>query len=248
MKFFQKSLWFFLLVLSHATSLFAVNPWFVEMEAGPVWQSRNDCRIPGTSGTLFSLKDFGAGPFLAGRIYAGYRWTEKSEFRVLYAPLSLKGTRVLDNSLLFQDQNFPAGNATESLFRFNSYRMTYRYRVVSGETWKVWLGFTAKIRDAEISLTQGTLKATKSDLGFVPLLHFRVNYHFASRLALDIDGDALAAPQGRAEDVVFRLVYDLDPSWHVNLGYRLLEGGADNSKVYTFSFLHYAVAGLQIDL
>lgn len=233
------------------SSLFAIEPkskWFTELEAGPVWQTRNDCRIPGDSGTFFSLKDFGSGPFLSGRIYAGYRWTEKSEFRLLFAPLKLTGSKVIDSPISFQGQNFSAGGLTESLFRFNSYRLTYRYRVLDENDWKIWLGFTAKVRDAEISLTQGGTSAKKSDLGFVPLLHFKVNYRLSPSLAMDLDADALAAPQGRAEDVVLRLSYELAPSWRANVGYRLLEGGADNSKVYTFSFLHYAVAGLQIDL
>jgi hypothetical protein len=33
------------------------------------------------------------------------------------------------------------------------------------------VGFTAKVRDAEISLTQETTSARKDDVGFVPLLH-----------------------------------------------------------------------------
>jgi hypothetical protein len=33
---------------------------------------------------------------------------------------------------------------------------------------------------------------------------------------------------------------------HVSLkaGYRILEGGADNDEVYTFSLFHYVVAGI----
>lgn len=223
------------------------SPWFLEMETGPVWQSRNECRIPGDSGTLFSLKEFGGGPFLSGRIYAGYRWTEKSEFRILFAPLSFKGSKIIDSDILFQDKTFTAGYPLESLFRFNSYRLTYRYRIINEETWKIFIGFTAKIRDAEISLSQGVVNANKSDLGFVPLFHFRIIYQLSSLAYFDLDADALAAPQGRAEDVVLRLNYEIGPSIRANLGYRLLEGGADNSKVYTFSFLHFAVAGLQVD-
>jgi hypothetical protein len=30
----------------------------------------------------------------------------------------------------------------------------------------------------------------------------------------------------------------------VKIGYRILEGGADNDKVHTFSLFHYTVAGL----
>jgi hypothetical protein len=29
-------------------------------------------------------------------------------------------------------------------------------------------------------------------------------------------------------------------------GYRILEGGADNDEVYTFSLFHYAVAGMAV--
>ncbi|MFM8269264.1 MAG: hypothetical protein ACKN9V_03670, partial [Pseudomonadota bacterium] len=220
------------LVFVLSLPLFCAEPdskGFLEMETGPVWQSRNDCRIPGNSGTLFSLKDFGKGPFLAGRIYAGYRWTEKSEFRLLFAPLSLKGQKVIDSPITFQDQTFVSGVLTESLFRFNSYRATYRYKILDTSDWKLWIGFTAKVRDAEISLSQASISAKKSDLGFVPLFHFRVIYQVSPKLALDLDGDALAAPQGRAEDIVFRLSYELKPSWRANIGYRLLEGGADNS-------------------
>ena len=41
---------------------------------------------------------------------------------------------------------------------------------------------------------------------------------------------------------VFRVSDRVD----VDLGYRLLEGGADNEEVYTFAFFHYAVAGVRV--
>jgi len=63
-------------------------------------------------------------------------------------------------------------------------------------------------------------------------------------ISLTFEGDALAAPQGRAEDVALSLSYDITEKVSFRLGYRLLEGGADNDKVYTFSLFHYAVAGL----
>lgn len=222
------------------------NRWLLEMEAGPVWQSRNDAKIPGDTGTKFSLKDFGDGPFLAGRIYMGYRWTEKSEFRALFAPLTLNGNRTLPGAIDFQGKTFAAGVDTQSVYKFNSYRLTYRYRLVENEKWKFWIGFTGKIRDAKVGLTQGATSAEKKDLGFVPLVHFKLQYQISPAWNFDLDGDALAAPQGRAEDIVARVNYEFSPEVSVNLGYRLLEGGADNSTVYTFAFLHYLVAGMQI--
>ena len=97
-----------LLLFSCASPVFGdvQKNWFLEMEAGPVWQSSNQVSIPGKTGTRFSLKDFGGGPFLSGRVYLGYRWTEQSEFRALFAPLSLKGSRTLDSDINFQNQTF----------------------------------------------------------------------------------------------------------------------------------------------
>ncbi len=38
-----------------------------ELEGGPVWQAKNDVRIPGNTGTEFSFKDLtGSGPYAAG--------------------------------------------------------------------------------------------------------------------------------------------------------------------------------------
>ena len=56
--------------------------------------------------------------------------------------------------------------------------------------------------------------------------------------------DAAAAPQGRAEDVLVALEREIRPGLTLRLGYRLLEGGADNDEVYTFTALHYGVIGL----
>ncbi len=61
---------------------------------------------------------------------------------------------------------------------------------------------------------------------------------------MELSGDALAAPQGRAEDVLFALLYQISPKMETKIGYRLLEGGSDGDEVYTFALIHYAVIGL----
>ena len=59
-----------------------------------------------------------------------------------------------------------------------------------------------------------------------------------------VEGDALAAPQGRAEDVFAGIVVDAGRQWSIKAGYRFLEGGADNDEVYTFAAVHYVAAGV----
>jgi hypothetical protein len=63
-----------------------------------------------------------------------------------------------------------------------------------------------------------------------------------------LEGDALAAPQGRAEDVLIAATYRFSHIFGLKAGYRLLEGGADNDEVYNFALFNYASVGLSIYL
>ena len=56
--------------------------------------------------------------------------------------------------------------------------------------------------------------------------------------------DAAAAPQGRAFDLAFKARKELSKNYQLGVGVRTLEGGADNDKVYTFSWFNYAVLDL----
>jgi hypothetical protein len=41
-------------------------------------------------------------------------------------------------------------------------------------------------------------RSSKDDLGLVPLVHLAARWQAAERLALELEADTLAAPQGRA--------------------------------------------------
>lgn len=116
--------------------------------------------------------------------------------------------------------------------------------IVKNPKWIVGIGFTAKIRDANIGLKSAVNNTVKNNVGFVPIINFRVGYKLTEKFGVLLDGDALAAPQGRAEDVQLAVTYDLSKKLELRAGYRVLEGGADNDEVYTFSLFHYAALGI----
>lgn len=214
----------------------------IELEAGPVWQSRNDVAIPGDTGDQFALDDLaGAGPFPYGRIIVDWNIAQRHSVRALVAPLELSGTDTLDRSVSFDGTTFAAGQRTKATYKFNSYRLTYRYLLGCGCDWSFHVGVTAKIRDAKIELQQGDLSARNTDLGFVPLLHLGFEKRLSKRWRFAADFDGAAAPQGRAFDLAAKLYYDVDDHWSLGMGYRMIEGGADNDTVFTFAWLHQAV-------
>ena len=219
----------------------------VDLETGIAYNTLNDVRIPGDQGTLFSLADdFKSDPTIFFRAKLYYQLNERNTFFLLIAPLTIKPEGQTVKDIQFAGELFPANTYINAKYKFNSYRLSYRYRLFDWNTAELHIGFTAKIRDAEIRLTSGDLDAKKTNVGFVPLINFKFFWQFHDSFGLLLDGDALAAPQGRAEDVLLACTYDIKEKFRIKVGYRILEGGADNDEVYTFALIHYAVIGLVI--
>lgn len=223
------------------------NRFWVEVEASAVWQGKNEAQIPKNTGTRFSIADLENGANFAGRIYLGYRLSEKHELRALYAPLTIDVKGSSDQSINFQNQVFAANTPLEARYTFNSYRLTYRYTFREDDRWTLRVGFTGKVRDAQIRVAQGASSAERSNTGFVPLLHFSAVYNAGDHFRFHFDADALAAPQGRAEDVAILVGYKKESTspTEYRIGYRTVEGGSDGGgDVYNFAWLHYAVVGI----
>jgi hypothetical protein len=218
-----------------------------DFETGMVFVGRNDARIPGDSGTKISLvDDLSTDPAPFFRLRLGYRIAQRHLVTALYAPLQVNARGSVDRDVSFAGGNYPAGTPLLAVYRFDSYRLTYRYSIVWRDGLDVAAGITGKIRDAETSL-YGVEARRKTNTGFVPLL----NVHVAWRpnrgaFGLVLDADALAAPQGRAEDVLLAATWAVRDGIELRVGYRMVEGGADNDSVYSFAWFHYVVAGMGV--
>ncbi len=221
----------------------------IDLESGIVFPGYNDVRIPGKGGTEISLTNelkTGNKAFVRGRI--SYFFGERHSLTALVAPLTVNASGSVPRPVVFQDRTFAAGMPLNAEWKFNSYRLTYRYDFTRTEDLEFGLGLTAKIRDAKISIKSGGQQATKTDLGFVPLLNLRLLWHIGPSVGVLLEGDALAAPQGRAEDVLAAIVIRPGEDYAFRIGYRILEGGADNDAVYNFSLFNYAVLGVSLEL
>jgi len=219
----------------------------LDLESGIVGSGYNDVRIPGDTGTLFSLSEDLSTPSRAFfRARLEYAFGERHTLSALYAPLTLEAEGTLESPVVFEGVEFPAGTDVSGTYTFNSYRLTYRYTLTEGNGFEAGIGVTAKIRDALVRVEGGGLSSEKTDLGFVPLLNFRVSWSLSERIGLLLEGDALAGPQGRAEDVIGAVLFDVTDRVRLRIGYRIVEGGADVEEVYNFTLLNYASAGVVV--
>jgi hypothetical protein len=218
----------------------------LSVEAAGVWSNRNDVRIPPDTGTAFSLVDLiGSGPTGAARVEATVELTERQGLRFVYAPLTVTGRGRPSMPVAFAGGLFTPA-PIDADYEFNSYRVTYRYRVHDGATWRWYVGVTGFVRDARIALSQSGEAAEDTDVGFVPLGYLRGEARVADHWRFFLDVDGSAAPQGRAFDIAAGATYHPAPWWELGVGWRTIEGGADVESVYTFAWLNAAVARLGI--
>jgi hypothetical protein len=219
----------------------------ISIESGAALSGYNDIRIPNNTGTLISFsEELETDPawFVRGRLT--YNFNSKHSLSLLIAPLTLHASGRIDREVVFEGESFAPDVLLQGVFRFDSYRLSYTYTWFFRENVHFGLGITAKIRDAAISVADASKTEEKTNVGFVPLIRFAGTWQFAERLALVIDGDALAAPQGRAEDIALALTADMGRGVSLRGGYRVLEGGADVDEVYTFTWVNYFFAGVAV--
>jgi hypothetical protein len=239
----MKVLFLFFLVFASIPSIAQLK---FDFETGLIWNSYNDVRVPNLEGDEFSLVE-GTGKRLFDfyRVQLLYTLNERHNFKLLYAPLKKNSENTFLQGVFFAGADFPSGTLYSSTYKFNSYRITYRYDFSIDGNIRWGLGLTGKVRDAKIRILGDNIAAEKTDLGLVPLINFMLEWHWSNDISFQLEGDALASPfgQGRAEDILLALRYHPSPQVSFKTGYRILEGGADVDEVYNFTLFNYLLVG-----
>ena len=239
---FQSKYWILFICLH--SNLYANAQTFIHIESGAFFTGMNDIRN-GNNETLFSLKnDFQTpvSPFF--RLRVGYLSNGKDYFSFLYAPLKILETGTIEKDILFDGKTFEANIPIEAVYKFNSYRFTYNRRIINKDNFKLGIGLSAKIRDAGVSLKNSALLSENFTIGFAPLINLIANWDIAQKMGVDFFGEGLAASKGRAIDLSLSGRYSFSKNLQGNIGYRLLEGGANGTNGYNFIELHFIFASL----
>lgn len=148
----------------------------------------------------------------------------------------------------FNNQQFAANRPLTVDYKFNSYRLTYRYDFVVRPRWRVGAGLTAKIRDANVRFSNESVSTNFDNIGFVPLLNFYAAYKPSEHWSVLVEGDALGSRFGRAEDIFAGASYNISRAVGFKAGYRVLEGGANVDEIYNFTWINYASVGVLLTL
>jgi len=236
------------LFLIFVTAFSAQAQFKFDAEFGASFNTRNNVRYPNDENTTANLVDIpdqlGTGQTAFLRLRASYTINDRHTISGLYAPLTFNSSGSFSRPIKFGNSIYTQNEVTDVSYKFNSYRLTYSYQIVDRKKIKFGLGLTGKIRDARIGFNSGMKSDETTDLGFVPLINFRLDLYPTEKLIFTLNGDALVGPQGRAEDIFAGFEYSISDPIAIKLGYRILEGGADVDQVYNFSLIHYASVGV----
>jgi hypothetical protein len=242
----QSRFWILFIFLNANLSTNAQS--FVNIESGALFTNINDIRN-GINGTLFSLRnDFQTPVSPYFRLRAGFLSEGKNHFSFLFAPLKIVETGTVERDILFDGKNFKANTPMKVVYKFNSYRFTYNRRIISKNNFNFGLGLSAKIRDAGFSLKNREFSSGNFGIGFVPLINLLANWNISEKMVVDFLGEGLAASKGRAIDISLSGRYSIVKNLQGNIGYRLLEGGANGTIRYNFIQLHFVYASLSYSI
>lgn len=207
----------------------------------------NDVMVPSANGTQIDLaNDLNLQSSFTSRIRVNYIFTDKHLVSFLFAPLVMRSTGMIDQTVVYNGQSFKPNDPLEALYKFNSYRFTYRYLFVRNEDVILGLGLSANIRDSKITLQTGNKSSEFDNVGVVPLLNFYGLWSpFNNWMAL-VEGDVMVSANGRAEDVFAGIGYRFSDMFVLKGGYRLQEGGSNNEKIYNFACVNYAALGILV--
>jgi hypothetical protein len=236
----------FLFILTSFLSQSYAKTLNLSVEPGVVWTGYNYFQIPGSASA--SRVDLPKGKVLpAYRVSATFDISDNWSIRLLYAPLTARYNFTPSSAILFNGQSFGANNPMRVSYKFNSYRSSI-VRKWGGENETQWsLGFTAKIRDAYIDLSNSNLKNRYSNVGFVPLIYLGFRTPITEVFAFSADLDGLAGGPGRAFDGKAQFEAKFAQRHKASLGYRFVEGGVKNEKVNNFALFHFLYAAYSID-
>lgn len=209
---------------------------------------KNTVQLPNHTGTRFSLSNDlheSNSAIFSPRIELEYIY-RRNHFILTGALLRNKYDGTASEPIHFGNGYFGTGSKLNAVYRFNTYRFTYRYGLVDNRKFKLELGATILVRDAFISLANRCEKSSFYNIGVVPLLSYSIVWQPTPAFAVLSYGDAFGIRKGRAEDIFAGVRYDIDDRFALWGGYRLLEGGSNGDKVHTFALFHYLSIGLEV--
>ena len=229
-------------------------------EAGFLGVIDHRVRFSGDDPTFRYHKDGGQDVlFPFARLSAELSWQDRHTIVFLYQPLELETRADLPPDFTVDGVDFE-GDSLVSLYRFPFYRLSYLYRFIDSERWRLDGGGSVQIRNATIEFAAQGVDADgngprgfyrSAGVGPVPLLKLRARYNLPQHFYLETEIDGIYAPisylngsdnetVGALLDASLRAGFPVTDAIEAFINLRYLGGGASNTDPsdYTVNWLN----------
>jgi len=153
----------------------------------------------GKNGTNFDYVEDGGQDVLlpVTRFSAEMDIGKRNTFILLYQPLRVETTALLENAVTIDNYTFQPSTGLNCLYSFPFYRASYlRELFADNKKYSLGVGLTLQIRNATISFesTDGTGYRTNRDVGLVPAFKVRGQANITKRYFIGVEADGIYAP------------------------------------------------------
>lgn len=222
--------------------------WQVEIETGRVYSGYNEIQMPVETGTKFSIqKNFSSRTNYYYRLGLVYKLSDVSFLSMGYSPLSVQYSGAFSEDVSFNGEDYGSDIPTSISYDCHSYRLSYSHEIYGNESKMVSFGATARLVDWQMLVYNNAGDySRKKQLEFVPQLNLTFQMMLIGNFSLYNKVDAMFASKSRFSDLLVALQYDLSERFSLRLGYRLLEGGENNTEEFKSQLFNHAAFGLKI--
>jgi hypothetical protein len=206
--------------------------------------------------------------FPVARISSEVLLNDRHSLVLLYQPLVIGTSNVVDRDLTLDGVVFPAGTPIDFTYGFSFWRGSYLYDLAPSPNTEIGVGASLQIRNARLttSSSDGTLFHQENDIGPVPVLKVRGRHVLNNGMFFGAEIDGFYAPikyiNGSNTDVVGAIVdSSVRGGWQVANGaevfvnLRYLGGGASGTSKdpefgdgYTDNWLHFGTVSVGMSL
>ncbi len=199
----------------------------------------------GEEGTLFDYKEEGnqdvVFPFM--RFEAELRIFDSHSVVFLYQPLEIVTKARAGRALSFYETSFSEGTPLDIKYGFSFYRVSYLWHFIKDDKKELGAGVSLQLRNASIifASADGSEIIVNENVGPVPILKMKGEYHFDNGLWCALDADGFYASDsvfngaeypfiGAIWDVSVRAGVELKSGINPYINFRCLGGGAKGTS------------------
>jgi hypothetical protein len=242
-------------ILTGLLTLFGLfSPEFIknqryDIETGLMMTGKNDVRVPGNSGTNFSLtEDFDAKAALHFRFKLVQPLAEKHRLIFTYAPLKVTSTGTTKDDIHFGGSHFIPNLNLTGEYRLDSYRQSYMLDLVKLAKTSVSVGASVEIRDEAVKLSGSDYYGKRADTNVVFLANAGWKSQLSSKTSLLIEGDFLIDKDNSCNDIYLGMYNKFLKDSGFKYGYRIIQRKTYTESIHNNAVFHFLTVGVDLNL